>query len=182
MVTTSVAAAPSLFPALSVRRWSLAREFLVGHFAIVLLGVLVMGAWVGGQIQTSVLDRTASVTTLYVGSVIGPRLQSLASSASLSEQEIADLDQLVTTTSLGQGVVVYKLWSLDGHVLYSPDRKLIGRQFPVSDDFVRTLRGDVFADISDLQEPENELERTQYSHLIQVYAPVRRDGDGQVIA
>src|SRR5262245_54241076 len=58
--------------------WSLARQFLIAHFGIVLLGVVVTGAWIGNQIESSVLDRTGSVTALYVDSVIGPRLQNLA--------------------------------------------------------------------------------------------------------
>src|SRR5689334_11519758 len=95
-------------------QWSLTRQFLVGHFAIVLLGVLLTGAWIGNQIEASVLDRTASVTNLYVNSVIGPRLQNLARSAWLTPNEIADLDHLITDTPLGQGVVVFKIWSPDG--------------------------------------------------------------------
>src|SRR5438270_12255207 len=79
-------------------QWSLTRQFLVGHFAIVLLGVLLTGAWIGNQIEASVLDRTASVTNLYVNSVIGPRLQNLARSAWLTHDEIADLDHLITDT------------------------------------------------------------------------------------
>jgi signal transduction histidine kinase len=163
-------------------QWSLTRQFLVGHFAIVLLGVLLTGAWIGNQIEASVLDRTASVTNLYVNSVIGPRLQSLARSAWLTPAEIGDLDHLITDTPLGQGVVVFKIWSPDGHVLYSRDRSLIGRQFPRDEKFMRSATGQVVADVSNLTDDENEDERGQWSHLIEVYAPVLRDGDGQLIA
>jgi signal transduction histidine kinase len=162
--------------------WSIERQFLLTHFAIVVIGVVVTGAWIGSQIETSVLDRTASVTTLYVDSVIGPRLQSLANAESLTASEVADLDHLVTGTALGQGVVVFKIWSPDGHVLYSPDRALIGRQFPLNEEFRKSLAGQVAADLSDLSEPENVRERALWSHLIEVYAPVRRDLDGQLIA
>jgi signal transduction histidine kinase len=162
--------------------WSLARQFLVGHFAIVLLGVLVTGVWIGNQIESSVLERTSSVTALYVDSVIGPRLQNLATAQWLTPDELTDLDHLVTGTSLGQGVVVFKIWSPEGRVLYSPDRSLIGERFPLTDEFQKALQGQVVADMSDLSEPENVHEREQWSHLIEVYAPVRRDRDGQLIA
>jgi signal transduction histidine kinase len=163
-------------------RWSLARQFLVAHLAIVLVGVVVTGVWIANQIEASVLDRTGSVTALYVDSVISPRLQNLAQARWLSSAEIADLDHLMTETALGQGVVVFKIWSPDGRVLYSPDRGLIGRQFPLSGDLEKSVDGQVTVDMSDLSEPENEHERAQWSHLIQVYAPVRRNLDGQVIA
>jgi hypothetical protein len=100
----------------------------------------------------------------------------------LTQDQIADLDHLVTDTSLGRGVVVFKVWSPDGRILYSLDRSLIGRQFSISDEFHTALQGQVTADVSDLNEPENERERSIWSRLIEVYAPVLRDGDGELIA
>jgi signal transduction histidine kinase len=171
-----------LYAIAAVRKWSLARTFLVIHFAIVLAGVLVTGAWIANQIETSVLDRTAGVTSLYVESLVSPRLQTLPQTPSLSADEIADLDALVTGTALGRGVVVFKIWSPQGQVLYSPDRTLIGKVFPPSEEFRTALDGQVSADLSNLSEPENEHERTLFSRLIEVYAPVLRDGSGQIIA
>lgn len=163
-------------------RWSLARQFLVAHFGVVLIGVVITGVWIGNQIESSVLSRTAGVTALYVDSLITPRLQNLATSASLTTGQISDFDSLLTRTALGQGVAVFKIWSPDGQVLYSPDRTLIGQQFPTSEEFQTALGGQVVADMSDLSQPENVHERALWSRLIEVYAPVRRDLDGQIIA
>jgi len=163
-------------------RWSLARQFVVAHFGVVLMGVVFTGVWIDNQIESGVLNRSAGVTALYVDSVITPRLQNLATSAWLTTDQISDLDSLVTGTALGQGVAVFKIWSPDGHVLYSPDRALIGQQFPTSDEFETALHGQVVADMSDLSEAENVHERALWSRLIEVYAPVRRDLDGQIIA
>jgi signal transduction histidine kinase len=44
------------------------------------------------------------------------------------------------------------------------------------------VRGDVSAEVSYLDEPENEHERQHWSHLLEVYAPLRSDRDGQLIA
>jgi signal transduction histidine kinase len=163
-------------------RWSLARQFLVIHFGVALLGVLLTAIWIGNQIETTVLNRTASVTALYVDSLISPRLQNLATSTWLAADQVADLDNLVTGTALGQGVVVFKIWSPDGRILYSPDRSLIGEQLPTTDAFQTAVRGQVAADMTDLSEPENVRERAIWSQLIEVYAPVRRDLDGEIIA
>src|ERR1051325_4926425 len=128
-------------------RWSLARQFLVLHFAVVLLGVLVTGIWIGNQIETSVLNRTASVTALYVDSLITPRIQNLATAQWLSADQVSEFDALVSGTALGQGVVVFKIWSPDGRVLYSPDRSLIGMRFPTSEEFQTAAHGQVVADM-----------------------------------
>jgi signal transduction histidine kinase len=163
-------------------RWSLARQFLVMHFGIALIGVVLTGVWIGNQIESTVLNRTASVTALYVDSLITPRLQNLATSELLSPEQIAEFDNILTGTSLGQGVVVFKIWSPDGHVLYSLERSIIGQQFPTTEEFQTAMHGQVTADMSDLTEPENIRERETWSRLIEVYAPVRRDMDGRIIA
>jgi hypothetical protein len=51
-------------------RWSLAQQYVVASLVVVVAGVLVTGAWIGHQIETSVLDRTAGVTALYVDSFL----------------------------------------------------------------------------------------------------------------
>src|SRR5215471_12398675 len=107
------------------RGWSLARQYLVASLVVVLVGVLITGAWIGHQIETSVLDRTAGVTALYVDSVVGPNLQTLAQDDRwLSADEAAALNNLVANTGLGQGVAIFKIWSLDGRILYSADPAL----------------------------------------------------------
>jgi signal transduction histidine kinase len=180
-MSAATLASPSLV-SLPIPRWSLARQFLLANLIVVLVGVLITGAWLGNQIQTSVLDRTAVLTSLYVDSVVSPHLQSLSTSGELSPDDIAALDNLIANTSLGAGVVVFKVWSPDGRIVYSPDRRLMGRQFPVDPFLARSLEGDVTAEISDLEEPENEYERAGWSRLIEVYEPVRDTLSGNVIA
>src|SRR4029077_13312938 len=83
--------------------WSLARQYLVASLVVVLVGVLITGAWIGHQIESSVLDRTAGITALYVDSVIGPNVQALAQDDRwLTTADTAALNRLVSTTGLGQ--------------------------------------------------------------------------------
>ena len=177
-------------PYKSVRRgipllgsWSLAKQYLVASLIVVLAGVMITGAWIGHQIRASVLDRTAGITALYIDSVIGPNLQALArDDRLLAADDTAALNRLVSTTGLGQSVVLFKIWSLDGRVLYSPDRSLVGQQFPIDSGLARARGGEVSARISNLDEAENTDERQSYSRLVEVYAPVRLESDGRVIA
>ncbi|MDQ6674750.1 MAG: sensor histidine kinase, partial [Chloroflexota bacterium] len=163
--------------------WSLARRYLVSNLIVVLAGVLVISAWVGNQIEESVLQRTAGITALYIDSVIGPHLQALAQDDRwLTPVDTSALNRLVADTGLGQGVILFKIWSLDGRVLYSPDQSLIGQQFPVDSGLARAAAGEVTADMSDLHEPENTNERQRYRRLVEVYAPVRQSSGGKVIA
>ena len=163
--------------------WTLAQQYLAASLVVVLAAVLITGAWIGHQIESSVLDRTAGITALYVNSVVGPDVQALAQDDRwLTANDTAALNRLVSETGLGQGVVLFKIWSLDGRVLYTPEPALVGQQFPIDAGLERARGGEVAADISNLDEPENVDERQRFSRLVQVYAPVRDQTDGRVIA
>src|SRR5215831_7559736 len=168
---------------LSMGHWSLAQQYLVASLVVVLAGVLITAAWIGHQIETSVVERTGGITALYVDSVLGPNLQALARDDRwLTADDAAALNRLVSNTGLGQGVVQFKIWSRDGRILYSADPALVGQKFPIDDDLQQAINGQVSADISNLDEPENTDERQHFNRLVEVYAPVRQDSDGRVIA
>src|SRR5438105_5246631 len=174
-------ALPSLWQAPA--RWSLARQYLLASLAVVVVGVLVTGAWIGHQIESSVLERTGGITALYIDSVLSPHLQALASEDRwLTAADTAALDRLVEETGLGQGVVMFKIWSRSGRLLYCENREMVGHEFPVDEGLARALDGEVAVEMSDLDAPENVFDRQRFSRLVEVYAPVRQADGGQVIA
>lgn len=163
-------------------RLSLARQFLVASFLILLTGMLVIGTWVGRQIERGVTHRTAAVTALYVDSFVAPHLQDLARGDTLDAEHLAALGSLLAGTPLGERIVAFKVWAPDGRILYSTNPALIGRRFPVSAGLVTAFGGEVQTAISDLAEPENELERGRWTRLIETYAPVRASGSSTIMA
>lgn len=165
-----------------VRGLSLAGRFLLASLAILLVGMLGIGAWIGREIEHGVVSRAGAITGLYVDSIVTPSLQSLASQPRLSHIEVAELDRLLVDTPLGQRIVALKVWSPVGEVLYSSNRSLIGRRFPVGAGLASALNGEVIARLTDLSEAENEYERARWGRLLEVYVPVREDGGERVIA
>ncbi len=163
-------------------RLSLARQFLLVSFLILLTGMLVIGAWVGRQIEIGVVNRTAAVTALYVDSFVAPHLQDLAHANRLDAAHLASLGSLLTGTPLGQRIVAFKVWGADGRILYSTNPALVGREFAISPELALAFAGEVHTEISDLTEPENEFERQQWSRLIETYAPVRVEGTSTIVA
>lgn len=161
---------------------SLARQFMLLSFLILLGGMVIIGLWVGQQIELSVINRTAAVTSLYVDSFISPLVQDLANSDRLRFPQVANLDRLLRETSLGREIVAFKVWSQDGSVLYSPNEALIGRNFQVDEDLEMAFSGEVISAISDLEAPENIFESQFWDTLIETYLPIRGVGTGEVIA
>ena len=167
---------------LGFTRLTLARQYLLVSFLILLAGMVVIGLWVGRQIETGVINRTAGVTALYVDSFIAPQLQELAHGNRLNEYHLRSLDSLLSNTPLGRRIVAFKIWDPNGLVLYSINPALIGRRFPLRPKLTAAFAGDVRTGISTLREPENEYERQRWSSLIETYAPVRAGGVGAVVA
>jgi hypothetical protein len=164
-------------------RLSLARQYLLVSFLILFCGMLIMGAWVGRQIEIGVTRRTAAITALYVDSLVSHHLQYLVDDTDRpDDSHEAELDTLLTTTPLGERIVAFKVWGRDGRILYSANSALIGLQFPVEGGLEKAFDGNVFTEVSDLNSEENIYEQQEWSELIETYTPVRIEGEGEVVA
>ncbi len=166
----------------SIPRLSLARQFLLTSLVILLMGMLVIGSWVGRQIEIGVVNRVAAVTALYVDSFVSPHLQFLAREDHLGEVHMAALSGLLENTPLGQRIVAFKVWGPDGRILFSTNQNLVGQKFALGPGPTRAFAGEVRSTISDLNEPENLFERGRWNRLIETYAPVRVEGTGSIVA
>lgn len=91
-----------------------------------------------------------------------------------SDVDVDDLDRFVRQSILRGDFVRAKLWSLDGTILYSDARELIGQRFAADEDF-ESLTTPI-SEVSDLSEEENYLEAGQFGALLETYVPVL-DGD-----
>ena len=169
-------------PSLALAGLPLARRYLLISLVFVVIGGGVVAFALGQLIETSAINRTTSLTALYVDSFLAPELQSLATSSSLSSSEIASLQRLLKDSPLAEKVVSFRIWSTDGEVLYSPLPELIGRRFATSGERGAAAQGAVIGSISNLSDPENIYERQRWDHLIEIYLPVRATGSSRIIA
>lgn len=159
-----------------------AQHFLGVSLLILVCGMATVGWWISAQVERAMLNRAGYTTALYVDSFVAKPVQELVESSPPSEEAVTRLEQLLAGTKLGQEVVAFKVWSLDGTVIYSADPALIGRNFPISDALQQSLEGTVTAHLSNLDNAENVRERVQADRLLEIYSPIRSDGTGEVIA
>jgi signal transduction histidine kinase len=165
-----------------MKRLSLFQRFSVIGFIIMVTGTLGIGWWLGEQIKMGVTHETGSTSALYVDSFVAPNLQELSNSKPLTSQHRWVLSHLLTQTDLGRQIVTFKVWDPNGRIIYSTNPALIDQVFPVDEDQQSAWQGNIAANISNLQSPENVEERQKYSQLLQVYSPVRLNGSDQIIA
>ena len=108
-------------------------------FPILLCGTLVIGWWIGEQVQDSVVHRMGGVTALYVGSFIAPHVQTLVDRDDLSASDHEPLRSDLANTPLGQKIVALKIWRRDGYVLFSSASGESGRKFPIGEGLAEAL-------------------------------------------
>jgi two-component system NarL family sensor kinase len=86
---------------------------------------------------------------------------------------LAQVDDVVLARVLSNSIVRVKVWSADGRVLYSDDPAQIGGRYALDPDQLRLLReGGANVEVSDLDRPENALDRGQ-GELIEAYTRIR---------
>ncbi len=86
------------------------------------------------------------------------------------------LDRIVQERVLSDRVVRVKIWSRDGRIVYSDEPRLIGARYRLGADEREALEdGKTYAELSDLDRPENRFERGQ-GDLYEVYTRVRAPG------
>lgn len=94
---------------------------------------------------------------------------------------IAGVDRIVRDDVLDDAVVRVKIWTAEGVIVYSDAAELIGSTFALGADEVDALRsGRIEAEVSNLDEPENRLER-QFEKLLEVYLPIGVPGEDALL-
>lgn len=161
---------------------SLSRQYLVVSTIILLLGMAATGAWLGRQIETSAVNRAASVAAVYTESILAAHLRGKGVVDAMVAGDHAELDRLFVEGPLRRKVVRFKLWSPDGSIVYSSDHAQQGLRFAVQGPLAAAFGGGVQARLTRLDQADNVPEREQWPQLLEVYVPVRGEGSEEVVA
>ncbi len=155
---------------------------MLASLLILFSGMIGINWWISRQIETGVIHQTAATTALYVDSFISPKLQELERGQALTDYQVSALDKLLQNTTLGQQIVVFKLWGPDGQLLYSTSSVGVGQTYPLDEELSRAWWGRVSSEISDLSAEENVAERERWTQLIETYSPIRRYSTDEIVA
>ena len=161
---------------------SLSAQFVLLSSPILFAATLLIGWWIGHQVEDSVVHRIGGVTALYVDSFVAPHAQTLITARTLSASDREALNADLANTPLGRKIISLKLWRKDGHVLFSNDPDAMGRTFAVGPGLAQALAGNIFSEISERSDPEQARHGQPLSRLIETYTPIRARHTGEVIA
>ncbi len=162
-------------------RLGFTHRLLVGVFAVLLFGMLMLGTWLGGAIERRMIRHEGELFALYVDSVLSDQAQSLVDEGLLSDAAMLALDKLLYGTRFGERVAAFKLWSRDGRVLYSTDLTQIGLHSEINPALAAAFRGETVSRVFTPEDEERQVPGAHDSKLVEIYAPVHQPKTGSVL-
>ncbi len=161
-------------------RMNLTRSLLAGSSAALLVGMLVTGIWLSRAAEKKLIDHESALYALYVDSVLSDQALALTDDGLLSDADMIALDKLLHGTRLAERIVVFKLWSRDGRVLYSTDLTQIGQRSETGPALAAAFRGETPSRILTLKDEDPMRQAGHGSELIEIYAPVHQAKTGSI--
>ncbi len=161
---------------------SFSRQFMLALVAVLVTGTVVIGSWIGNQIESSEVSRAASISAVYIESIFGAQLHDWPGGEIVDEKTHAVLDHVFVEGPLHREVVRFKLWDSSGRIVYSSDSEQIGRRFQLRKHLAAAFAGEVRSRISTLNDADNWPEHARWPRLLEVYVPIRSGAHSEVIA
>lgn len=161
---------------------NLMRQFTIVSLPIFLVGMLLIGAWLGERIESRTASRLGAMTGLYVESFLSPIVQTLAFSNHLTDEDRRKLDTLLSSTPMGQKVLQFKIWNLDGQILYGKKGAEERLRHDPGDGLATAYAGNVHSAIGSIPHADPQAGLPQNFRMMETYVPIRADGTGKVIA
>ncbi|SMP66626.1 sensor histidine kinase [Noviherbaspirillum suwonense] len=166
----------------SFDHFRLSSQFLIASFPVIALCTILVGSWVGYTVKNGVAHRLGGDAALYVDTLLSHRLQFRPGTHDLTPASITALDSFLVDTGLEKKVAALYLWAPAGKLIYSKNKTLLGKSFPVSEGLSDAYAGNIYSEIisPSNNEPENDLR--DLGTLIESYAPIRREGTDEILA
>jgi putative nucleotidyltransferase with HDIG domain len=163
----------------SERSLTLLYVFLGASALILGIGAIVLSTVLTNALRSQALTDRRDSLTQYVDAVLGPTLvrgDALQIGPNVSSallQELRSDPDLVTV----------KVWRQDGVLAWTNrGRDRIGKRYEEEGNLEKALHGTPAGSIGSLDEDENKVERALgYDHLLQVYAPIRRQNARNIL-
>jgi signal transduction histidine kinase len=160
---------------------NLAQQFALTAFMILLPATLFLGWWIADNLRTTLINNTAETIVIYMRGLVGPNVNEIALTDSLSRASETDLDRLLETARRESTIVSMKIWRLDGTIIYSSFKEMIGKKFPISASLRAAMEGKMSTDFEGEPEDEESNEMKSGKPLLAIYNPVYVD-QSQTIA
>jgi two-component system sensor histidine kinase HydH len=160
---------------------SLTTRFAVNSF--ICIGVMTAALWfiVSSYLINRIVEREWQTTAQIVRADVRQFLEDYDFKAqdrkSVGHKFVALLEHMKRSPD----IVRFKVYNPKGIVIWSDDKRLVGKSFGDNPELQRALRGEVVADMSSLNKQENIFEQKSLSEAVEVYVPIYSEGSPELL-
>jgi signal transduction histidine kinase len=141
----------------------------------------VMAVYIQQELEQLALRQAAEGAAEQVDLFLDPNLESADFAGPLAPARYQEIAALMEKVLNDQHIVRVKIWNRDGLLIYSDEKELVGRYFPLDGDLQLALDGQTTMDVSSLNKAENYLEKGRFgSQLLEIYVPLRIHDSPQI--
>ena len=152
---------------------SLLARFTLISFLVTLLIAAGLAWRLESTLERDALSAVAQNTADQATHILNENLTTTDLETALQGKRYDEIDALLHNTLLSANIVRIKIWNRDGVLVYSDDKNIVGKAFPIEVDLQEAFNGEVATDISNLQSEENVGERGLYKQLFEIYVPLQ---------
>ena len=162
-------------------RMSLLTRFTLISFLVTLLIALGLAWRLESGLERDALSAVAQNTADQAANILNKNLTAVDLKTPFQGKRYDELDALIHQTLLSPNIVRIKIWNRGGLLVYSDDRTIMGKTFPIGADLREAFDGEVGQEISNLQAAENITERGQYNQLFEIYVPLQPKDSEEIL-
>ena len=151
---------------------SLLTRFTLISFLVTVLIASALAWRLESVLERDALSGVAQNAADQAANVLNGSLSAKDLETALPEDRYDEIDALIHNTLLSANIVRVKIWNLDGLLVYSDDKNIMGKTFPIDEELQEALRGEIATNVSNLQATENIGEQGLYPKLFEIYVPL----------
>src|SRR6266511_754322 len=151
---------------------SLLARFTLISFLVTLLIAAGLAWRLEFVLERDALSAVAQNTADQATNILNKSLTVADLTTAFKGERYEEIDALIHNTLLSANVVRIKIWNLDGLLVYSDDKNIMGKTFPLDVELQEAFHGEIATAISNLEAAENIAERGHYSELFEIYVPL----------
>jgi putative nucleotidyltransferase with HDIG domain len=122
--------------------------------------------------ERDALSGVAQNTADQATNILNENLRAADLKTAFTGERYEEINALIHNTLLSANIVRIKIWNLDGLLVYSDDKNIMGKTFPIDEELQEAFRGEIATNVSNLQAEENIDEQGLYAKLFEIYVPL----------
>jgi two-component system, NtrC family, sensor histidine kinase HydH len=159
---------------------------LTTRFAIhsfICIGIMSVVLWfiVSHYMINEILDREWETTAAFIRTEVKEFLTAEDFKTKDRKSVGHKFEQLLQHITLMPNIVRFKVYNPKGIVIWSDDKRLVGKSFSDNNDLQQAIGGNVVADVSSLNKKKNTSERAAVQRSVEVYVPVYSENQRELL-